>query len=46
MVNLALPMSCGLSRRELAARVGETGVWVTKQLEALAGELEQHALPG
>jgi hypothetical protein len=41
MVNLVLPMACGVSRRELAARVGETAGWVTKQLDALADELER-----
>jgi hypothetical protein len=45
MVNIAWPMNCGVSKRELAARVGETGAWVTKQLEALADEIERQTLP-
>jgi hypothetical protein len=44
MVNIAWPMSCGVSRRELAARVGETAGWVAKQLDRLADELERQAL--
>jgi hypothetical protein len=44
MVNIAWPMSLGVSRREVAARVGETGGWVTKQHETLAAELERLAL--
>lgn len=32
MLNPALPQSCGISKRELGARVGETPGWVTKQL--------------
>ena len=40
MVNIAWPMSCGLSKREFAARVSETAVW-EKHLEALGGEPER-----
>jgi hypothetical protein len=44
MVNIAWPMSCGLSKREVAAEVSETAVW-EKQLDALRGELERSTLP-
>jgi hypothetical protein len=36
---LALPMSCGVSKRELSGRVGESVVWIGTQIEALADEL-------
>ncbi len=45
MLNVAWPLSSGVSKHVLAGRVGETVGWVNKQLAALAVELEQQALP-
>jgi hypothetical protein len=39
VTNLAWPMSCGFSKREVAVRVGEKTSWVTRQLDALEAEL-------
>jgi len=33
-------MSCGLSKREVAAQVGETSIWVGKRLRELRREIE------
>jgi hypothetical protein len=41
VATLAFSLSCGLSKREVAAQVGETPTWVTKQLDLLADELER-----
>ena len=39
MTHLALPLTCGLSPREVADRVNETTGWVTKRLRALRKEI-------
>jgi hypothetical protein len=41
MLNLALPLSCGVSVRELAGRVEETAQWVKRRLAELRDELER-----
>jgi hypothetical protein len=40
-VNIAWPISCGSSKAEVAAHLGETTGWVTKRLSALRAELER-----
>ena len=40
VTHLLLPMSCGLSKREVAAQVGETSIWVGKRLRELRREIE------
>jgi hypothetical protein len=41
MAHVAWPLSCGLSKRELAAQVGETTGWIGKRLSELRDELER-----
>jgi hypothetical protein len=41
MAHVAWPLSCGLSKREVADQVGETTGWIGKRLSELRGELEQ-----
>jgi hypothetical protein len=41
MVNIAFPMSCGLSTLEVAGRLGETTKWTTGRLDELRDELER-----
>jgi hypothetical protein len=41
MTHVAWPLSCGLSKRELAAQVGETTGWIGKRLSELRDELER-----
>jgi hypothetical protein len=41
VTHLAFPMSCGLSKREVAGQVGEKPGWVTKQLDELRAELDR-----
>jgi hypothetical protein len=41
VVHLALPISCGLSRPEVAAQTGESVKWVTRQLDLLRAELKR-----
>jgi hypothetical protein len=39
MVHIAWPISCGLSKTEVAAQTGESVVWVARRLDALRDEL-------
>jgi hypothetical protein len=45
MVNIAFPMSCGLSTREVAGHVGETVTWVNGRLDELRVR-SRDVLPG
>jgi hypothetical protein len=39
VVNIAWPISSGVSKREVAVQVGETAGWVNARLAELRGEL-------
>jgi len=45
VVNIAWPISSGLSKREVAGQVGETTGWVNARLAELRRELERLTLP-
>jgi len=40
MLEIAFPISCGFSERELALRLDTTAAWVRERLAELAEELE------
>jgi hypothetical protein len=41
VVNIAWPLSSGLSKREVAAQLGETAGWISARLGELRDELER-----
>ena len=41
MTEIALPISCGFSEREVARRLGTSGRFVAEQLAELRAELER-----
>lgn len=45
VVNIAWPMSSGVSKREVAVQVGETTGWISARLAELRREHERLALP-
>ena len=44
-VEIAFPLSCGISERELARRHGVPGAWINARLGELRAELEREPLP-